>query len=117
MQWICMQLRLSIIVNTPICHYRKKPLLIINSSHQRALVHFVTPSVLCFQRTPPIKEDSWRHRRLANELRQLNCDPPEGIYASPLDDKCSHWQAIITGPKGSPYEDGIFYLYLKIPSR
>lgn len=38
-----------------------------------------------------------------------------GIKAQPLDSSIYHWQASITGPVGSPYEGGIFYLYLKIP--
>ena len=45
----------------------------------------------------------------------LRTDPPEGIEAAPLDQKCCHWQATITGPVGSPYEGGLFYLYLQIP--
>ena len=33
----------------------------------------------------------------------------------PLDSCYYHWQASITGPVGSPYEGGVFYLYLKVP--
>ena len=45
----------------------------------------------------------------------LRADPPEGIEAEPLDQKCCHWQATITGPVGSPYEGGLFYLYVQVP--
>ena len=38
-----------------------------------------------------------------------------GIKAQPLDASYYHWQASITGPTGSPYEGGVFYLYLKVP--
>lgn len=58
---------------------------------------------------------SWRHKRLLLELKSLQQDPPDGINAKPLDSSCYYWQASITGPIGSPYEGGIFYLYLKIP--
>jgi len=58
---------------------------------------------------------SWRHRRLLLELKALQQDPPDGINAKPLDSSCFFWQASITGPLGSPYEGGIFYLYLRIP--
>lgn len=58
---------------------------------------------------------SWRHKRLLLELKSLLQDPPDGINAKPLDSSCYYWQASITGPAGSPYEGGIFYLYLKIP--
>lgn len=69
------------------------------------------------QSTPPIEENSWRHRRLRSELKTLKSDPPEGIRAEPLDRHCCHWQASITGPQGSPYEGGLFLLYLQIPDR
>lgn len=80
---------------------------------------------------------SWRHKRLLLELRSLQQDPPDGINARPLDSSCYYWQGLnlkinflglkcyfynhlfklasITGPVGSPYEGGVFYLYLKIP--
>ena len=56
-------------------------------------------------------------------------DAPEGIEAKPLDSCHYHWQVLrpspssllnlalqasIRGPVGSPYEGGIFYLYLKV---
>nr|XP_022337360.1 uncharacterized protein LOC111133343 [Crassostrea virginica] len=70
---------------------------------------------MMLQSTPPIEENSWRHRRLRSELKTLKSDPPEGIKATPLDRHCCHWQASITGPQGSPYEGGLFLLYLQIP--
>lgn len=45
----------------------------------------------------------------------LRNDPPEGIAATPLDARCCHWQASVTGPAGSPYEGGVFYLYIQVP--
>ncbi|WAR11712.1 UBC9-like protein, partial [Mya arenaria] len=70
---------------------------------------------MMLQSTPPIEENSWRHRRLRSELKTLKSDPPEGIRAEPLDRHCCHWQASITGPQGSPFEGGLFLLYLQIP--
>lgn len=82
------------------------------------LGHYVSiVMVLQFQSTPPVEESSWRHRRLRSELKTLRADPLEGIQATPLDRHCCHWQASITGPQGSPYEGGIFFLYLQIPHR
>lgn len=80
-------------------------------------MYFFCYIFLSLQSTPPIEEDSWRHRRLRSELKTLRTDPPEGIQATPLDRHCCHWQASITGPHGSPYEGGLFLLYLQIPHR
>lgn len=70
-------------------------------------------------RTKPcrVEENSWRDNRLRNELKGLRSDPPDGIKAIPLDRMCCQWQATITGPTGSPYEGGLFYLYLQVPHR
>ena len=73
--------------------------------------------VIVVQSTPPIEESSWRHRRLRSELKTLRADPLEGIRATPLEKHCCHWQASITGPQGSPYEGGLFFIYLQIPHR
>ena len=56
-----------------------------------------------------------RDKRLGHDFKCLAQDAPEGIEAKPLDNCNYHWQAAIRGPVGSPYEGGIFYLYLKVP--
>ena len=56
-----------------------------------------------------------RNKRLGHEFKCLAQDAPEGIEAKPLDNCNYHWQASIRGPVGSPYEGGVFYLYLKVP--
>lgn len=67
---------------------------------------------------PPGEEGSWRRNRLRIELKLLRSDPPDGIQAMPLDPPTyCHWQATILGPVGSPYEGGIFFLYLQVPYR
>ncbi|XP_034935370.1 uncharacterized protein morgue [Chelonus insularis] len=71
---------------------------------------------MCLRSKPAtVEENSWRRNRLRTELKSLRTDPPEGIEATPLDIMCCHWQATITGPIGSPYEGGLFYLYLQVP--
>lgn len=75
-------------------------------------------SLMCLRAEPSrMEENSWRKNRLRGELKSLRIDPPEGIEATPLDQMCCHWQATITGPIGSPYEGGLFYLYLQVPYR
>lgn len=70
---------------------------------------------MCVQAQPTGEENAWRRNRLRIELKMLRNDPPEGIAAIPLDPECCHWQASVTGPVGSPYEGGIFYLYIQVP--
>ncbi|XP_028025317.1 uncharacterized protein LOC114239356 [Bombyx mandarina] len=70
---------------------------------------------MCVQAQPAGEENAWRRNRLRIELKMLRNDPPEGIAATPLDPKCCHWQASVTGPVGSPYEGGVFYLYIQVP--
>lgn len=62
------------------------------------------------------EECSWRRHRLMTELRAMRNDPLDGIEAKPLESSCSHWQATIEGPAGSPYEGGLFFLYIQVPS-
>jgi ubiquitin-protein ligase len=56
-----------------------------------------------------------RANRLRGDIRSLGSDATEGIFAVPLDNQLSHWQASILGPAGSPYEGGKFFLYIIIP--
>jgi ubiquitin-conjugating enzyme E2 D len=50
-------------------------------------------------------------RRLQRELEEMTKNPPENCSAGPVDDiNISKWQATIMGPKGTPYESGVFKL-------
>ena len=102
-------------LNKIIVYYVDQPLTL--SPCHISFIHLYMSCYRSLQSTPPIEEDSWRHRRLRSELKTLRTDPPEGIQATPLDRHCCHWQASITGPHGSPYEGGLFLLYLQIPHR
>lgn len=43
------------------------------------------------------------------EYRELIENAPEGVTAGPLnEDDFLLWEALIDGPAGSPYEDGVF---------
>lgn len=70
---------------------------------------------MAMQKTPQQEENYWRRNRLRSELKLIRTDPPEGIQAIPLDSMSCHWQATIKGPTGSPYEGGLFYLYIQVP--
>lgn len=72
--------------------------------------------VMWNQTNSKAEEYSWRKNRLRYELRSLQTDPLEGIQITPLDFACFHWQATITGPVGSPYEGGLFYLHIHVPN-
>lgn len=52
-------------------------------------------------------------RRLMNDFRKIQLDPPPGVYAVPLDDNILLWHAIILGACGTPFADGIFKLTME----
>eukprot|EP00123_Amoebidium_parasiticum_P012318 comp21278_c0_seq1/m.29031 comp21278_c0_seq1/g.29031 ORF comp21278_c0_seq1/g.29031 comp21278_c0_seq1/m.29031 type:complete len:168 (-) comp21278_c0_seq1:903-1406(-) len=55
-------------------------------------------------------------KRLMTEYRSLTRNPPEGILAGPIsEDNFFQWEAVIVGPEGSPYEDGVFTAVLTFP--
>lgn len=59
---------------------------------------------------------STAHRRLLQEYRALTNNPPEGITAGPVsEDDLLHWEALIQGPEGTPFEGGVFPAELKFP--
>ncbi|KDN70802.1 putative ubiquitin-conjugating enzyme E2-18 kDa [Colletotrichum sublineola] len=59
---------------------------------------------------------STAHRRLLQEYRALTNNPPEGITAGPLsEDDLLHWEALIQGPEGTPFDGGVFPAELKFP--
>jgi len=56
-------------------------------------------------------------KRLMQEYKQLMTDAPEGISAGPLsDDDFFKWEAVITGPEGTPYANGFFVAQLTFPT-
>lgn len=71
---------------------------------------------MAYQERSQEEENHWRRHRLRTELRTMRNDPLDGIDAKPLDTFCGHWQATIEGPAGSPYEGGLFFLYIQVPS-
>jgi ubiquitin-conjugating enzyme E2 D len=56
-------------------------------------------------------------RRIQKEINDFQHDPPENIYAGPTDEKdLFNWTACIIGPSDSPFQGGVFYLSIKIPT-
>ena len=50
------------------------------------------------------------------EYKQLLHNPPDGVIAGPVNqDNFFEWEAAITGPEGSPFEDGVFVTRLVFP--
>ena len=56
-------------------------------------------------------------RRLLHDFRKLKNDPPVGINASPEADDIMKWNAVIFGPEGTAWEDGVFKLTLSFSDR
>lgn len=46
----------------------------------------------------------------------LNSSLPEGIYVAAYDDRMDLYSVMITGPKSTPYEDGLFFFDIQLPS-
>jgi len=61
-------------------------------------------------------------KRIAKELRSLKKNPLPSCVASPCkraggEIDLYHWEATITGPPDSPYEDGAFQLDIEFPTK
>ncbi|XP_011304222.1 ubiquitin-conjugating enzyme E2 T-like [Fopius arisanus] len=53
-------------------------------------------------------------RRLKRELSKLMAKPPEGISCYQKDERMNVLIATISGPRGSPYEGGLFNLEVEV---
>jgi len=53
--------------------------------------------------------------RLKKELEDIQNNPPSHCSAGIINDDFYSWQATISGPTGSAYEGGVFYLKIEFP--
>jgi len=54
-------------------------------------------------------------KRLQTELKEITNNPPTNCSAGMINDNIMQWQAMIIGPEGSPYHNGIFNLKIDFP--
>jgi ubiquitin-conjugating enzyme E2 N len=54
-------------------------------------------------------------RRIARETADMEKSPPPGITALARDDNIRYFDVTITGPPGSPFENGVFKFELFLP--
>jgi len=85
---------------------------LVNSSFCLTCIYQMSESI---PRDGELNAVAIRSKRLMHDLTGLTKDSLEGVTAQPLDPSLYHWQAAIRGPVGSPYEGGLFYLYMKVP--
>nr|XP_037287479.1 ubiquitin-conjugating enzyme E2 D4-like [Rhipicephalus microplus] len=55
-------------------------------------------------------------KRIMRELEDVQADPHKQCTAGLIDPTNPyHWNAVILGPEGSPYEGGLFHLRIQLP--
>lgn len=55
-------------------------------------------------------------RRLTHEVSEMKSNPPSNCSAGPIGDDIRKWEGTIIGPKGSPFENGVFNLKVVFPA-
>jgi ubiquitin-conjugating enzyme E2 D/E len=55
-------------------------------------------------------------KRLRRELQDIQKNDIPNMSAGPINNNLFEWNAVILGPCDTPYEGGIFYLNISIPS-
>jgi hypothetical protein len=78
--------------------------------------HHLYPSIKSAKETESKMGSNVAQKRLFHEYKNLSTNPPEGITAGPItEDDMFHWEALIQGPEGTPFEGGVFAAELKFP--
>lgn len=55
---------------------------------------------------------------IMNDLKLIEANSPNEYFSiSLIDDNLYHWEVIIFGPKGTPFESGIFKAEMKFPTK
>mmetsp|Transcript_15281 Transcript_15281/g.47458 ORF Transcript_15281/g.47458 Transcript_15281/m.47458 type:complete len:194 (+) Transcript_15281:215-796(+) len=54
--------------------------------------------------------------RLKKELAELTRDTKSGVKVTPKSDSMTELEGFVTGPEGTPYEGGHYYVSISIPS-
>lgn len=55
-------------------------------------------------------------KRLSKEYKAITANPPPFVEAKPNDENILEWHYIITGPPGTPYENGQYHGMLRFPA-
>lgn len=56
-------------------------------------------------------------QRLVRDFKGIQSEPPTGVDASPDPNNIMKWRAVIFGPDGTIWEDGVFRLTLEFTER
>jgi len=54
-------------------------------------------------------------KRLGKELIELDQEKSSSCYANPINNDLFEWEGTITGPKDTPYENGLFRIHMTFP--
>ena len=58
-----------------------------------------------------------RVKRILWELAEYQRDPHPCVEVYPCEEQIDFWRCLLTGPGRTPYENGVYLLYLKFPER
>jgi ubiquitin-protein ligase len=54
-------------------------------------------------------------KRILREIANYQKNPHPAIEIYPCENRLTFWRLLLVGPKGTPYENGVFVLYAKFP--